>query len=392
MRMRLLLAGLGGALLIFAGAVPFLLAADEDTAPSPSVAVAIPAAEHARTLAALKPPKRARPAIALLALNDSTEVSDFLVAYGILREADVADVTVVAPEAGPVRLYPSLDLRVEAEATLREFEARHPEGADYVVVPALEPRNDPRAIDWLKAQHAKGAKIVSICNGSLTLAAAGLLDGRRATGHWSEIEGLQERHPTLQWVADRRYVVDRGILTSTGVSASIPVAITLVEAIGGRAPAERVAKTVGVTDWDARHASRAFQLTREHKKTFLRNKIAIWRRETLGLPVERDVDEITLGLTVDAYSRTEVTRLMTVGPGGDGVRSRRGLVIHPDTSAKAASVDAMLPKPPAEAAASTLDRELARMASRYDRPTAAFVALTLEYPWNKARVGPAQGR
>jgi putative intracellular protease/amidase len=264
---------------------------------------------------------------------------------------------------------------------MQAFEERHPDGADYVVVPAMEPRDDPRVTGWIKAQHAKGAKIVSICNGALTLAAAGLLDGRRATAHWSEIQGLRERHPTLQWVADRRYVVDNGVLTSTGVSASVPVAITLIEAIGGREPAERVAKVVGVAEWDARHATRAFQLTSEHKKTFLRNKLAIWRHETLGLPVERDVDEIALGLTVDAYSRTEMTRLMTVGPNGEGVRSRYGLVIYPDAPPGAASVDAMLPAPPADAVARTLDRELARMANRYDPPTAAFVALTLEYPW-----------
>jgi hypothetical protein len=182
-------------------------------------------------------------------------------------------------------------------------------------------------------------------------------------------------------VADRRYVVDNGVLTSTGVSASVPVTLTLIEAIGGREPAERVAKVVGVAEWDARHATRAFQLTSEHKKTFLRNTMTIWRHETLGLPVERDVDEIALGLTVDAYSRTEMTRLMTVGPGEEGVRSRHGLVVYPDAPAAAATVDAMLPAPPADAVARTLDRELARMANRYDPPTAAFVALTLEYPW-----------
>ncbi|WP_316977987.1 DJ-1/PfpI family protein [Shumkonia mesophila] len=391
MRKRVWYLGLGGALLVAVGAVPFLLAAGDE--PAPSVApIAIPAGEHAQTLAALKPPKRARPAIALLTLNDATEVSDFLVAYGILGEADVADVTVVAPEAGPVKLYPSFNLRVEAQATLRAFEERYPEGADYVVVPAVQPRDDARVVNWIKAQHAKGAKIVSICNGTLTLAAAGLLDGRRATAHWSEVQGLREAHPTLQWVPDRRYVVDRGILTSTGVSASIPVAITLVEAIGGRAAAEKVAKTLGVATWDARHATRAFQLTREHKKTFLRNKMSLWRHETLGLPVERDVDEIALGLTVDTYFRTEMTRLTTAGTGDEGVKTRRGLVIYPDTSAGVAAVDAMLPAPPSGAVSRTLDRELARIASRYDRPTAAFVALTLEYPWNEARAGPAHGQ
>jgi putative intracellular protease/amidase len=382
MRKRVLALGLGGALLAIAGAVPFLLAEGEGPASAPTRAPpAISADEHARTLDALKPPKRGRPAIAIVTLNESTEVADFLVAYGMLHRADVADVTVVSPEPGRVRLYPSLDLRVEAQATMRDFEERHPDGADYVVVPAMEPRDDARVTGWIKDQHAKGAKIVSICNGALTLAASGLLDGRRATGHWSEIEGLRERHPTLQWVADRRYVVDNGVLTSTGVSASVPVTLTLIEAIGGREPAERVAKVVGVGEWDARHATRAFELTREHKKTFLRNTMTIWRHETLGLPVERDVDEIALGLTVDAYSRTEMTRLMTVGPGEEGVRSRHGLVVYPDAPAAAATVDAMLPAPPADAVARTLDRELARMANRYDRPTAAFVALTLEYPW-----------
>ncbi len=380
MRKRVVYWGLGAAMLIILGSVPFLLAAREEPTPSEQP-VAVSASEHNETVNALKPPKRARPVIALVTLNDATEVSDFLVAYGILSEADVADVTVVAPEAGSVKLYPGLGLRVETQTTMRAFEERYPEGADYVVVPAMAPRDKPQVTNWIKTQYAKGAKIVSICNGTLTLAAAGLLDGRRATAHWSEIQGLRSEHPTLQWVPDRRYVVDRGILTSTGVSASVPVAITLVEAIGGRPHAEKLAKTLGVATWDARHQTQAFQLTREHKKTFLRNKMSIWRHETLGLPVERNIDEIALGLTVDAYSRTEMTKLITVGKGSDGVTTRHGLVIYPDTPAGVAAVDAMLPALPLDAAALTLDRELARMASRYDRPTAAFVALTLEYPW-----------
>ena len=192
----------------------------------------------------------------------------------MLAESGVADVTVVADRTDPIRLYPG-GIRVEPQATTAQFDAPYPDGADYVVVPAMEPRNDPAVIAWIKAQHGKGAKIVSVCDGSLTLAAAGLLDGRRATGHWYSIKQLQAKHPTMQWVRDRRYVVDRGVATSTGITASIPLMMALVEAIGGRAKAEKLAMRLGVANWDARHSSSAFQLTFAHRKTFVRNRVEL---------------------------------------------------------------------------------------------------------------------
>lgn len=343
-------------------------------------AIAIDAAEQAKAIEAMQPPKRARPVIAIVALNDGTEVSDFLVAYGVLREANVADVTVVAERAEPVQLYPP-SLRIEPEATVRTFDERYPDGADYIVVPAMEPSNNPFVMDWIAAQFRKGAKIISICNGSRTLAAAGLLDGRRATGHWFTIPQLEEDHPDMQRVRDRRYVTDNGITTSTGVSANVPLMLALVEAISGRQTAERVAGELGVKTWDGRHRTSAFQLTLEHKKTFIRNTLTFWRHETVGIPVVDNVNEVALGLMADAYSRTAMTTVITLGNHGKAVRSRHGLVIHPDQTIETATVDETLSAPRADAPAMTMERELARISSRYDPPTAAIVALTMEYPW-----------
>lgn len=246
----------------------------------------------------------------------------------------------------------------------------------------MEPHDDPAIIAWIKAQHGKGAKIVSICNGSLTLAAAGLLDERRATGHWYYIKQLQAKHPTMEWVRDRRYVVDRGVATSTGITASIPLMMTLVEAIGGRAEAEKLSTRLGVADWDPRHSTSAFQLTFEHQKTFVRNKLTFWRHEAVGIKVDDNVDEIALGLMVDAHFRTELAKVITVGGAGGFVRSRRGLRLRPDAPAAAGGADTVL-QPPSDEPARTLDRELARIAARYDGPTAAFVALAMEYPWSE---------
>ncbi len=128
------------------------------------------------------------------------------------------------------------------------------------MLPALLYPDDAAVIAFLKNQHDKGATIVSICNGSLTMAAAGLLDGRKATAHWYEVAGIQARHPSMQRVRDRRYVVDRGVATSTGITASLPLTITLVEAIGGRDVASSLAARVGLDNWDARHKSSAFKL------------------------------------------------------------------------------------------------------------------------------------
>lgn len=387
MRRRILIIGLGAAAALAVGSLPFLLVARDEPVASLAPERVSPA-EQQQTVEALKPPKRQRPVIAVLALNEGTEVSDLLSAYGVLAESGVADVTVVADRSDPIQLYPS-SIRVEPQAATAQFDASYPEGADYVVVPAMEPRDDPAVIAWIIAQHRKGAKIVSICNGSLTLSSAGLLDGRRATGHWYSVKQLQAKNPTMEWVRDRRYVVDRGVATSTGITSSVPLLIALVEAIGGRAEAEKLATSLGAPDWDARHRSSAFQLSFEHQKTFIRNKLTFWRHETIGIKVDDNVDEAALGFMVDAYSKTELTRVITMG-GADGVvQSRHGLRLRPDAPAATADAEIVL-QPPSEEPVRALDGELSRIASRYDRPTAAYVALTMEHPWSEQQSRLAQ--
>src|SRR5215216_124649 len=105
--------------------------------PAPSVAAppAIAQDERDATIAALKPPKRQRPLIAIIGINDATETTDYLMPYGILKRADVADVVALATRPGPVTLYSAL--KVEADATIKEFDQQHPDGADYVIVPAM---------------------------------------------------------------------------------------------------------------------------------------------------------------------------------------------------------------------------------------------------------------
>jgi putative intracellular protease/amidase len=350
-------------------------------------------AEHERTIAALRAPKRERPVIAVAASNAATEVTDLLSSFGVLARAAVAEVRVVAAEPAslrldalslaPVRLYPAT-LWIEPQSTMRAFDEHYRDGADYVVVPAIEPQDDPAVARWIEVQHRQGATIVSVCNGSLTIAAAGLIDGRRATAHWSGIPRLLRAHPSMHWVRDRRYVVDDRVMTSTGITAAIPAMVTLVEAIAGRDKAEQLAADLGLEHWDEQHCTSAFELNWKRRRTFMRNLVSVWRHDSVAVPVDEGADEVALGLTIDAYARTNMTRVVTVGGNGEAVRSRHGLMMRPETGRLAAKVDLMLPAPTRDRPALMIERELANIASRYDQATADFVALTMEYPWSTA--------
>ena len=257
----------------------------------------------------MKPPKRQRPLIAIVGINDATETTDYLMPYGILRRADVADVVALATEPGPVTLFPAL--KVEPQATVADFDARHPEGADYVIVPAMSRDDDPAALQWIKSQAAKGAIIIGVCAGAKVVGDAGLLDGKRATTHWYYLKELRDKHPAIHYVADRRLVVDRGVATTTGITASMPMSLTLIEAIAGRDKAEAVGRDLGLTDWDARHDSAAFKFTRPFALTAIRNTLAFWNREQLGIELAPGIDEVSLALVADAWSRTYRSRAVT---------------------------------------------------------------------------------
>src|SRR5690606_540607 len=143
-----------------------------------------------------------------------------------------------------------------------DFDAQHPDGADYVIVPAMSRDDDPVVLSWLQQQSAKGAIVIGIGAGAKAVAAAGLLDGKPATTHWLYRNELLKRHRSVRYVPDRRVVVDGRVATSSAISGSLPMMLSLMEAIAGRDKAEAVAGDLGVERWDARHASDASRRTR----------------------------------------------------------------------------------------------------------------------------------
>lgn len=94
----------------------------------------------------------------------------------------------------------------------------------------------------LRQAHRRGCRIVSICSGAFVLAAAGLLDGRRATTHWRYVEILRSRFPAIDVVEDALYVGDEQIMTSAGSAAGLDLCLHLVRSDYGLEAANCVAR------------------------------------------------------------------------------------------------------------------------------------------------------
>ena len=103
--------------------------------------------------------------------------------------------------------------------------------------PLLE---DKATLDWIRRTAASARTVTSVCTGSLLLARAGLLAGRRATTHWGALDLLAGIDPTVTVDREARVVTD-GIVSSAGVAAGIDMAFEVVEQICGRAVADETA-------------------------------------------------------------------------------------------------------------------------------------------------------
>lgn len=120
---------------------------------------------------------------------------------------------------------------------------------DTVIVPALADLEDaPPAdlVDAVRAAHEAGARVVSLCTGAFVLAAAGLLDGRRATTHWAYTEALAARYPAVEVDPDVLYVDNGSVLTSAGKAAAMDLCLHLVRCDHGSAIANTVARSLVV--------------------------------------------------------------------------------------------------------------------------------------------------
>jgi putative intracellular protease/amidase len=168
-------------------------------------------------------------------LYDRFTALDAIGPYEVLSRLPGARVTFVAAERGPVVTDNGM-LTVLAERSIEEVPQ-----PEIVLVPGgpgeVAARAGGPTLEWLRGAHETSVWTSSVCTGSLILAAAGLLEGKRATSHWLALEQLEQLGAQA---VPERVVFDGKIVTGAGVSAGIDMALALAAKVAGQHVAQAI--------------------------------------------------------------------------------------------------------------------------------------------------------
>ncbi|WP_322516855.1 GlxA family transcriptional regulator [Rhodopseudomonas palustris] len=160
-----------------------------------------------------------------------------------------------------------------------------------------------RTLGFLRAAAARGCRIASVCSGAYLLAEAGLLDGRRATTHWSRTRDFLERYPRVRLEPDRIFVRDGEVWTSAGISAGIDLALAIIAEQHGDAIARDTARQLVLAQRRAGGQSQFSSLLELQAPSGRFASLLGWVREHLGehLTVERLAEQA--GMSTRHFTR-----------------------------------------------------------------------------------------
>jgi transcriptional regulator GlxA family with amidase domain len=186
---------------------------------------------------------------------------DFIGPYEVLRNLPDAEVRFVWHEPGPI----AADSGVLVIGATHSFDETP--SPDILLIPGgmttIEHARDEKLLDWVRRAHETATWTASVCSGSVILAAAGLLDGKRATSHWLALSALKALG--AKPVSDERIVHEGDIVTSAGVSAGIDLAMWLAGQIAGEDRAKTIQLVIEYDPqppFDSGHMSKASASTR----------------------------------------------------------------------------------------------------------------------------------
>jgi putative intracellular protease/amidase len=367
------------------------------------------------------PPRAGAPdgriVVAVVVGEGGSEITDALAPYEVFARSSAFFPYTVSSKRRPVPLFGGPALLPDYATA--DVDAGVAPAPDVVVVPRLE---DPTGTlgTWVARQADRGSYVLGVCNGAYVLAAAGLLDGRRATAYWNSIDSLEGRYPAVDWVRGQRYVHDGRIVTTAGITSGIPGALHLVRDLAGATEAERVGRAVGYPGWSLA-ASTEIPVHRQAPSDlpiWFHDNIA-WR-PSIGIGLVPGAGEIDIAATFDVYSVSSAARAIPIAA-GQTVTTQHGMVLlatpaDPATAgierlvvpgvASADQLDQRLAQWAADrdvdvelvhasraAGESGFDAVLRNLAEHTDRATARVTAKYLEYPSDHLRLdGPSWPR
>lgn len=357
-----------------------------------------------------RPVPDGRDVVAVVLGQSGSVVTDVLAPYEIFARSSAFHVYTVSVHRSPVALAGGLP--VLPDYSFEDVEANPALRPDVVVVPAVtEPvgsRESPMR-SWIARQTAQGARILGVCSGARVLAAAGVLDGRRATSFWFRLRSLQSDYPDVDWMGGERYVQDGAVTTTAGVTSGVAGALRLVEQLAGTSEAARIGRDVAYPTWSVAGAT----AIERHRLSiadlpYALNAVFPWARPTIGVGLTEGIGEMDVAAVFELHSATSSAARAVPLASRRPLTTRHGVVLLPhlvdaDTAAvdrlvvpgvrNEADIDAQFAEWAAERGLAvelpqrdqgngefSFDPVLRDLAAHADRATARMAAKFTEYP------------
>jgi transcriptional regulator GlxA family with amidase domain len=183
---------------------------------------------------------------------DDAEVLDFCGPFEVfsvtneLNNYELFNVYTVAERKRTIRAKNGLNVRPD-------YSFRSCPAADILLIPGgsgtRKAMRETRKLSWIKSTAAGSELLLTVCTGSLVLAAAGLLDGLKATTHHEVIPLLRETAPHTEILPAKRFIDNGSVIVSAGISAGIDMCLYVVARLHGEAIADRTARYMEYS-WD----------------------------------------------------------------------------------------------------------------------------------------------
>jgi putative intracellular protease/amidase len=359
-----------------------------------------------------------RLAVAVLLGASGSVITDAFGPYEVFARSQKFSVYTVSASRPTAML--SGGLAVVPDYSLEDVDAGVAPEPDVVVVPAVAAPNGKKEAplrEWLTRRSDRGAHLLGVCNGSRLLAATGLLDGRRATAHWSAIRGLARRRPQVDWVRGQRYVQDGTLTTTAGVTSGVFGALRLVEQLAGASEAQRVGQELAYPGWSL-HGPTEIRVQRWAPRD-LASLLALafpWRRPTIGVGLVDGAGELDIAAPFELYGNSFAAHTVPIAANRT-ITTRHGLrLVATPTGATAPDLDRLivpaahttdevdpqlltwaadrglkveLPNGGQAAGQFSFDAMLGDLAGHSDQTTARVTAKSIEYPTERLELAGA---
>ncbi|MCE4027183.1 DJ-1/PfpI family protein [Microbacterium sp. Au-Mic1] len=340
--------------------------------------------------------------VAVLLGRHGTVATDAMGPYGVFAASERFDVRTVSSSRAPVAL--SGGLTVVPDAAYEDYASGRLTLPDLVVVPAI---SDPAATEeadlraFIETAHASDRTVMGVCAGARVLVETAVLDGRRATSFWSDLDDMRATHPETTWISGQRWVEDGNVLTTAGVSSGIAASLHVVQRLAGTAEAVRIADDVRYPHWQPEGGTDIpVNTVSPADYPYVLGATLPWGQPRYGLGLTPGVDEIDVAAAAELYGGAAFTaHVIPVAETGE-VTTRHGmtllatpitdagpidrLVIPGVTSSQltqaAPGVPVFVPAATANGGNTSFDPVLADIARTEGRSVATTAAKYIEYP------------